>query len=86
MNYIHQLQADLAGHIAAVESFKASISHLRNFLHSDKFTGTESNGERKDWISTGDVLSMLWAMESNALDAGDHAKANWKPARESKSE
>lgn len=80
MNYIHQLQADLAGHIAAVESYKASIAHLRNFLHSDKFTGTESNGERKDWIATSDVLSMLWAMESNALDAGDNAKANWKPA------
>lgn len=77
MNYRHLLQADLAGHVAAVESFKASINHLRNFLHSDKFTGVESDGERKDWICTGDVLSMLWAMESNALDAGDTAKSEW---------
>lgn len=77
MNYIHKLKADLAGQTAAVESFKETINHLRNFLHSDKFIGVESDGERKDWIATGDVLSMLWAMESNALDAGETAKANW---------
>ena len=66
MNYIHQLKADLAGHIAAQESMRNSIHHMRCFLHSPKFIGVDSDGERKDWISTSDVLAMLQAAESAA--------------------
>lgn len=78
MNYIHQLQADLCGHIAAIESMRQSMRQFQSFLNGPKFTGTD-NGERKDWIATADVLHWLRESESAALVAGDHAKANWTP-------
>lgn len=78
MNYIHQLQADLSAQIAVVEYFKADFAKLRAWLHSPKFTG-DDNGERKDWISTGDVLTWLREVESGALNHGEQVRADWKP-------
>mgnify|MGYP001574534752 CR=1 FL=1 len=75
MNYIHQLQAELNASIAATEAFKQSLNDFRQLLHSPKFTGMQADGERKDWISTGDVLAMLWNIENNALAKYDEARA-----------
>lgn len=78
MNYIHQLQSDLSGHIAALETYRQQFNLFRAFLHGPKFTG-EENGERKDWIATADVLNWLRDVESAALDYGDKAKSQWQP-------
>lgn len=43
---------------AKIEKAQKEISDFVAFLHSAKFTGSES-GERKDWISTGDVTRRL---------------------------
>lgn len=79
MNYIHQIQADLAGHIACVETLRQQMRQFTAFLHGPKFTG-EENGEPKNWINTADVLNWLREVDTAALMAGEHAKANWRPA------
>ena len=41
-----------------ISSALHEIDAFRIFLNGPKFTGTD-NGERKDWIATGDVLREL---------------------------
>lgn len=59
MNYIHQLQEEnrlLNQKIADIDQWRTDfVAHL----HSEKFAGTESDGSRKDWIATSDVLAQL---------------------------
>lgn len=78
MNYIQTLRADLAGQTAAVETFKTEIAHFRMFLHSPKFLGDEQ-GQRKDWISTSDVLFWLSDVESHAFHASENARLDSLP-------
>lgn len=78
MNYIHQLQRDLAAQIAANEEIRRSMRQFVSFLHSVKFTGDE-NGERRVWISTGDVLAWIRETESQSEIAGEKAFAEWQP-------
>ena len=40
-----------------------AINDFRALLHSDKFAGYDSDGDRKDWIATGDVLNWLREIE-----------------------
>lgn len=75
MNYIQQLQGELNAALAQIDSFKGSLTNLRTFLHSPKFTGTESNGERKDWIATSDLIRLLWDMENNAYAKWEEVRA-----------
>ena len=75
MNHIRRLQIDLAQAQATVDSYKAQIAQFSAFLCGPKFTGTE-NGERKDWISTTDVLFALREMQRQAEDAGEQLAAN----------
>jgi hypothetical protein len=63
MNFIHRLKADLASRDAAIDAAQQKIADLLVFLHSAKFTGTE-NGERKDWVATGDVIAELRDLRS----------------------
>lgn len=58
MNYIKKLQQQLARQTDAIERARVEIDLFTAHLHSQKFVGTE-DGNRKDWISTGDVLSRL---------------------------
>lgn len=58
MNHIKRLQQENADLRAALAAFEANAQAFQIHLGSAKFTGTE-NGERKDWIATGDVLSWL---------------------------
>lgn len=63
MNYIHQLKASIAERDAAIAAAQQEIQDFLRFLSSDKFTGLE-NGERKDWISTADVIHELQQLRS----------------------
>ena len=42
----------------------ADIQTFMEYLQSHKFTGTESDGARKDWISTGEVSNLLINLRS----------------------
>ncbi len=63
MSYILKLQEQNAKYKETLAAVSADLEQFRVFLHSAKFTGTE-NGERKDWISTGDVLTRLAEMRN----------------------
>jgi hypothetical protein len=39
----------------------------------------EKNGERKDWISTTDVIRWLIETNTASLQAEDQAAAGWRP-------
>jgi hypothetical protein len=59
MNYIKSLQAENAKLKSDLEETRKKIDNFIVFLHSDKFTGVQSDGSRKDWISTGDTINIL---------------------------
>lgn len=59
MNFIQRLKSDLEQRDATIATAQQEIQDFLAFLHSEKFTGMGSNGERKDWIATGDVISRL---------------------------
>jgi hypothetical protein len=61
VNYIKQLQAANAELEAKLTKANAELGDLLIKLHSAKFTGVDSDGSRKDWIATGDVIA--WARE-----------------------
>lgn len=69
MNYINQLQAhnrQLKKELELVENWRMD---LISFLHSPKFAGAESDGSRKDWIATGDVLMRLAELRNQLNDS-----------------
>ncbi len=59
MNFIKSLQAKNARLKEEIGAKDHQINEFICFLHSAKFTGMEINGERKDWISTSDVIHRL---------------------------
>lgn len=67
MNYIKKLEAQ----VKALESEKAivveQITELAVYLGSEKFQGVDANGDRKDWVSTREIISHLMSMRSNLL-------------------
>jgi len=65
-NYIQKLQDENKFRLEQIITVQAEINDFIKFLHSPKFFGLE-NGERKDWISTGDVLNFLIDLRSKAL-------------------
>lgn len=44
---------------AALDNVDSQVCAFLQFLNGPKFTGVQSDGERKDWISTGDVVHKL---------------------------
>ncbi len=59
MNYIQQLQAENKELKSRLNNIAAELREFKAYLQtSPKFQGTEQ-GERKDWISTGDVINRL---------------------------
>lgn len=73
MNYIKVLQSKVAARDGAIEEAQQQITEFIAFLHSDKFTGVESDGGRKDWIATGDVIHQLTNLRE-ALQILDEGK------------
>lgn len=65
MNHITNLTAQrnhLSQVVADTDSeLNAFIAYLQT---APKFVGTQSDGERKDWISTADAISRLQAIRS----------------------
>lgn len=59
MNFIRRIQAERAELEARIDRTDDAISDAMAFLNSPKFVGVESDGSRKDWISTADVHHML---------------------------
>lgn len=63
MNYIKSLQADKRSAQAAIAILNTNSDIMIAYLMSAKFTG-EANGERKDWVSTGEVVR--WIQDTRA--------------------
>ena len=59
MNHIARLQADLAAAKTELEAKAEMIQLFRTHLVSDKFTGFEADGSRRDWIGTRDVFAWV---------------------------
>jgi hypothetical protein len=59
MNYITRLQADLASAQAEAAAKAEAMLDFRIHLASDKFTGHDPDGSRRDWIAVGDVYAWL---------------------------
>lgn len=57
--YIANLQGCLGERNKQVELAFKQLHTMREHLHSDKFTGVDADGERKDWIATKDVDSFV---------------------------
>lgn len=67
MNHILKLQEQVAAQKQALADVQNNINEFLKYLNSQKFTGVESNGERKDWISTTDVHHFLVALRSQTI-------------------
>jgi len=67
MNHIARLQADLASARAEIAARTAIIQDFRTHLQGAKFSGTDPDGSRRDWIAVADVqawMSRLLAAEA----------------------
>lgn len=54
-NYIHRLQDENAEKQARIDELERRLREFQVHLASSKFTGTDAEGDRRDWIATGDV-------------------------------
>ena len=68
MNYIKQLQAELAAKQATLDRAVANVDAFRRFLSGPKFTGTDPDGSRKDWIATSDMFAWLSEQRSTLTE------------------
>ena len=66
MNYIKQLQADNANLKQSLSDIEAELNNFLAHLHSDKFAGIDSQGNRKDWISISDVIHRIIELRNTA--------------------
>ena len=64
MNYIKSLQAENSKLKLAIQNTQKEINNFRLFLVSPKFSGVQSDGTKKDWISTGDLDKRLIEIQS----------------------
>lgn len=67
MNYIKQLQADLNEANSKLEGVRTQLREFSAFLSGPKFTGTDPDGSRKDWIATADVQRVITELR-NVVD------------------
>ena len=73
MNYIHTLKREKAVDKAELLDLYASLDFFRLRLQSEKYTGHQADGSRKDWISTADVFNWIQDVKKSAQTAGDDA-------------
>ena len=67
MNFIQRLKAENETKQATIDNVRMEIFAIRAMLQSDKFVGFESDGSRKDWIATGDVMRLLDGLNEKLL-------------------
>ena len=82
MNHIHHLQRENAALKARLKAKDDAAVNFMVFLRSPKFVG-EEQGQRKDWIATGDVINWLIAANTASIYAEDLAAAEWQPQKQS---
>ncbi len=58
-NYISRLQEAVRTTEADATAMRERVQEFRVHLAGPKFTGTEQDGSRKDWISTADANRWL---------------------------
>lgn len=58
MNYIKLLEKQAEDKNERLIKYSVFLDEIVAHLNSNKFKG-EDNGERKDWIATGDILKMI---------------------------
>jgi len=63
MNYIKKLEKQTDDREVLIQKMVERIHLFKAHLNSDKFKGTDLDGERKDWISVNDVLAWLNTIE-----------------------
>lgn len=68
MNYIKKLQDENSSLKSQIKETNREINDFIHFLNTDKFIGVQSDGTRKDWISTGDVIERLKNIRLNCLE------------------
>ncbi len=59
MNYIQQLKADVAANANELMRLQECIRDLKGLVPSPKHQGVQQDGERNDWIASGDIVR--WA-------------------------
>lgn len=60
MNYIKKLEEENKNLAVKLAKIMLELQDFTAFLQTaEKFKGTESNGARKDWIATTDVINRL---------------------------
>lgn len=64
MNFIQRLKTEVEHRDAAIQAAQQEVTDFLAFLHSEKFTGVDTDGSRKDWIATGDVVAWLQGLRS----------------------
>jgi len=65
MNYIKRLQGDRKELLEIITQTEALVAEFEAHLALPKFSGVDDDGERKDWIATGDVADRLRAIMSS---------------------
>jgi hypothetical protein len=58
-NYIHRLQDEKQEKQDRLDEIERQLREFQVHLSSSKFTGTDPDGSRRDWIATGDVNTRL---------------------------
>lgn len=58
-NYIHRLQDENREKQERLDEIERRLREFQVHLASSKFTGTETDGSRRDWIATGDVTHRI---------------------------
>lgn len=71
MNYIHQLRQQVETRNSAIAHANVEINRMMAHLAGAKFTGTDVDGSRKDWISTGDVVRFLQELRAELQVVGE---------------
>jgi hypothetical protein len=65
MNHILKITEENRALRAKLTETAETLQAFRAFLSSSKFTGTEADGSRKDWIATADVAKFLRETENS---------------------
>jgi len=69
MNYIKRMETQIDDANITVRNTLEALNLFRSFvLTSHKFTGREPNGERRDWISCGDVAAWIDGLRHDIID------------------
>jgi hypothetical protein len=67
MNYINKLESERNELARDINRTDYAIQEFKEYLMSDKFIGFDIDGDRKDWISTADVLARMELIRKELL-------------------